>query len=135
MNIEATKDYVNAVPAHLGLHGGCTLGACDVTCDDNKSYKDGGAEADIQHIVYDENEMDLVVFPNPSTCSFNFILESPFDDLVTLEVNDFSGRLITHTNNLMPNDEHNFDDNLPMRMYIAVVKQGELSKTFKNIKQ
>lgn len=130
-NTQTLNISVNAVPAHLGLHGGCSLGACDVSCNDNKSYKYNPPSGDLHNIVYGSKEAHLIVYPNPSVNSFNFILESPIDDLIQLDVYDLNGRLIISKSGLTPNDEVDFGADLGTGMYFAVFQQGEFVKKVK----
>jgi hypothetical protein len=132
-NTQNISVSVNAVTAHLGNHGGCTLGACGSSCSSLNSYKVGGEEA-IEAHIYGESHLEVLVYPNPSRSEFNFILESPTDEMASLKVYDIQGHLLVETTNLVPNDEHRFGNELISGVYIVVVKQGDFEKATRVVK-
>lgn len=48
--------------------------------------------------------MDLIVYPNPSSSTFNFKLETSSDETVSIRVFDMSGRVVTELTNLSPKE-------------------------------
>lgn len=132
-NPQTLSISVNAVAAHVGNHGGCTLGACDASCDDNSLYK-YDTQADFYYMGYGEDDLDLMVYPNPSTSDFAFVLESPFSTEVQLSIYDLSGRLIEKMNNLSAHTEQRFGVDLPVGVYMVSIHQEGYSKTFKVVK-
>lgn len=129
-NPQTISISVNAVSAHLGYHGGCKLGTCGYTCNDNKSYK-RELEADIHQIVVGHQEADLIIYPNPSVNSFNFILESPIDDGVNMTISDINGRILSQEKGLTPNDVVTFGESLHSGVYFVTITQGDFAKTVK----
>ncbi|MCB0735132.1 MAG: T9SS type A sorting domain-containing protein, partial [Bacteroidetes bacterium] len=133
-NPQTISISVNAVSAHLGYHGGCTLGPCGYDCDDNKNYKRSVANADIHHMEGADQDIELMVFPNPSHDGFNLLLESPDDDLMTVAIYDISGRLILDSDQVQPNDVFEFGDKFPVGVYVVRVNQNSATKTIRIIK-
>ena len=131
-NPQTLKVSVNAVPAHLGNHAGDRLGHCDQSCGSisgNKSVFINAIDGD-DH----DHEASVNVYPNPSSTTFNFILESHSDELLSLYVFEASGRLLISRENITPNDEISFGENLPVGVFYAKIIQGDFVKTVKIVK-
>jgi hypothetical protein len=75
-----------------------------------------------------EAEEELSVYPNPSGSTFNFRLETTSKELVTIQLYDFSGRLVSQYNGLSPDNIITIGENLENGIYLAVVTQGALRK-------
>lgn len=77
---------------------------------------------------------ELLVYPNPSENSFNFILESPDNTGIDMIIYDISGKMLTNKKDLKPNMEINFGRELSARIYFVVLEQGQHRETRKIIK-
>jgi hypothetical protein len=78
----------------------------------------------------------LKSYPNPFTSSFRLSFESTSTDEVSLNAYDLTGRII-EANKLNYNEVNNqeFGVNYQSGMYILVLKQGEITKSFRVIKK
>jgi hypothetical protein len=92
----------------------------------SSSYK--SSEADIYSADVTEG---LTVYPNPSSSTFNFRLETTSNELVTIQLFDISGRLVQEYQSLLPDDIITVGENLENGVYIAVVTQGAFKKFVK----
>ncbi len=123
-NPQTLNISVSAVPAHLGQHGGDRLGACAQTCGTLKTNEVIGD-------IYTMGDADLIVYPNPSTSTFNFRLESGSKEPVTISIYDLRGKLISEQIFSAPSDMMVIGEELANGMYISIVKQGDFSKSLK----
>ncbi|MES2559229.1 MAG: HYR domain-containing protein [Bacteroidota bacterium] len=118
---------ISAVPAHVGLHGGDKLGSCNAVCG---MAKDGS----IGELFTEETimgEVNLIVYPNPSSKEFNFKLETPSEELVNFKVYDMSGRVVMEYTNLSPKELIILNNLTTSGIYMAEVTQGEFRKVVK----
>jgi len=89
------------------------------------------AEAEIANSIRTE---ELTVYPNPSNSTFNFMLETESNELVTIQLFDMSGRLVQEYNSLPPDDVIAIGEDLKPGIYVASVTQGLKKKYVKIIK-
>jgi N-acetylneuraminic acid mutarotase len=86
-------------------------------------------------IITDENDQagnsELIVYPNPSSSTFNFRLTTMNTESVTIQIFDMVGRLVEEYKSLSPEDILTIGENLNTGIYIAVVTQGEYRKSVK----
>lgn len=73
----------------------------------------------------------LKVYPNPSNSTFNFMLETESNELVTIQLFDLSGRQVQEYNSLSPDNVITIGEDLKPGMYMAVVTQGNYRKAVK----
>jgi hypothetical protein len=123
-NPQTLNISISAVPAHIGLHGGDRLGTCTQTCG---SLKTNAAVGDL----YTDGNVDLIVYPNPSTATFTFKLESESNEAIQIAIYDINGRLISDAQFTNSATNMIIGEELANGMYIAVVKQGNFNKTIK----
>jgi hypothetical protein len=78
----------------------------------------------------------LKSYPNPFSTSFRLSFESASTDDVSLNAYDLTGRIV-ESHKLNYNDVNNkeFGSNYQSGMYILVLKQGEITKSFRVIKK
>ena len=78
----------------------------------------------------------LISYPNPFSTSFRLSFESASTDDVSLNAYDLTGRVV-ESHKLNYNDVNNqeFGTNYQSGMYILVLKQGEITKSFRVIKR
>lgn len=123
-NVQTLSVSVNAVASHLSNHSGDKLGQCTQTC--------GSLKNDVTGELYEIGEGDLIVYPNPSSGVFKFTLESESDELITIHVYDANGKLVVSKTGGHAFEEIHIDaSELTAGIYMAVVSQGELTKTVK----
>ncbi len=126
-NPQTLSISVNAVPAHLGQHGGDKLGSCNAVC--------GFAKTNIDGDMYTQETMDgeinLIVYPNPSNSAFNFKLETESTEPVTITLYDMSGRMVMNLTNQNPTEVITIAQEMAAGVYMANVTQGEFVKTVK----
>jgi hypothetical protein len=127
-NPQTLNISINAVPSHLGNHGGDRLGSCSQVCGSAKTETPAGELFSEETTL---GEVDLIVYPNPSNSVFNFRLESQSDELVSFRLYDMSGRLITSMDNLSPKEVITTQNNLDVGMFMAEITQGEFRKVVK----
>ncbi|TRZ72144.1 MAG: T9SS C-terminal target domain-containing protein [Bacteroidetes bacterium] len=86
-------------------------------------------------IINDENEpasnSELIVYPNPSSTTFNFNLKTSGKELVSIQIYDLLGRLVSEYKSLPPGNIMTIGEDLYAGIYIAVVTQGEYRKSVK----
>lgn len=126
-NTQTLSISINAVQPHLTLHGGDKLGSCAMTCGYAKSDQIG----EIYSEETPEGEIDLIVYPNPSSTHFTFQLESQSEEPMQFVLYDMSGRMIDQQSNLSPKEALVIGDQLSTGMYTAVITQGSFSKSVK----
>ena len=73
----------------------------------------------------------LIVYPNPSTSTFNFRLYLMSEESVNIKIFDMMGRLIHEYPSLSTDNVMTIGEDLNAGIYIAVVTQGEYRKTVK----
>lgn len=77
----------------------------------------------------------LKSYPNPFTSSFKLSFVSENTEIVNVNVYDFTGRLIeSNSFNYSDVDNHDFGTNYQSGMYIVVLKQADISKSYRIIK-
>jgi hypothetical protein len=92
------------------------------------------AEGDIYTFENATEEIDLVVYPNPSASKFTFVLESASSEEVMINIFDIAGRKVLEINNKMANEKIELGEDLIAGSYVAEVFQGSKRKTIKIIK-
>jgi len=81
-------------------------------------------------------DSSLKAYPNPFVNSFKLSFVSTISDDVNLNAYDLTGRLIeTRTINYSEVNNQEFGNGYQSGMYILVLKQGEISKSFRVIKK
>lgn len=77
----------------------------------------------------------LKSYPNPFTSSFKLSFVSENTEIVNVNVYDFTGRLIeSNSFNYSDVNNHDFGTNYQSGMYIVVLKQADISKSYRIIK-
>ncbi|MGB3949315.1 MAG: T9SS type A sorting domain-containing protein [Bacteroidia bacterium] len=79
-------------------------------------------------------EMDVNVFPNPSTDNFSVVLNSENTAPYTVTVYDMGGRLIYSNTNVEAIEVLSFGQNLQKGIYLMTVTQAYNSKTLRIVK-
>jgi len=85
-------------------------------------------------VVFEDNSvvsLSCEVYPNPSNSTFNFMLETESNELVTIQLFDLSGRLVQEYNSLPPDDVIAIGEDLKPGIYMTVVTQGTNRKMVK----
>jgi len=116
---------VNAVPSHLSNHSDDKLGDCNASCSSLKKPNEVGE-------LYIVDDIELIVFPNPSNGLFKFTLESESEELITIKIYDAAGKLVhTRTGGYSHEEMHVDASQLAPGIYNAVVSQGTFVQTVK----
>jgi len=126
-NTQTLSVGVAAVPAHVGLHGGDKLGACNAVCGIAKN-------GNVGDIISEETEngvVDLIVYPNPSQNFFNITLESDSKEDVNVTIYDMSGRVVLTMTNQKAGEPIIVDQLNNVGVYMAEVTQGSFRKVVK----
>ncbi len=120
-NVQTICISVNAVPAHVPLHGGDHLGRCDQVCGSSKTDDESAPE-----MIPDAlgAGMDILLYPNPFNNHFKLQLESESNSSYSVKLFDISGRLVEEQNELSSSSTANMGDNLNSGVYFAQVKQN-----------
>jgi hypothetical protein len=126
----------SAVSAHIGLHGGDQLGACNQTCtpgNSNKAIADGDEDdQSIGELIVDE-DLEMAVFPNPTSSEFHLQIEASATEVADVLVFDLSGRVVERTS-ARTNADVVVGSKLTPGVYFIEVRHGDLSKKIKVIK-
>jgi hypothetical protein len=78
----------------------------------------------------------LKSYPNPFSSSFRLSFESTSTEEVSLNAYDLTGRIVeSHKLNYNEVNNQEFGSNYQSGMYILVLKQGEITKSFRVIKR
>lgn len=130
-NPQSLSISASAVPAHLINHSGDRLGTCDVNC---------GTQAKPGEIIgshsHDEHgDMELLIYPNPSTTYFTILLETVSEEMAQADIYDMVGKKILSIENLLPNTPYEVKNDLPTGVYLVKVNQNGVEQTMRFIKQ
>jgi len=121
---------VNAVPAHLGLHGGDQLGKCGDLCN---SVAPKNTEN--SNIAIDEQEyLEVLYAPNPFTSSFKLSYESSSEHEAIISLYGIMGNLIEKTTLSGYSNKIDLGKDMPPGIYTVSFIQGTNIKVFKIIK-
>jgi hypothetical protein len=88
-------------------------------------------KSDPAEIITEGITDELVIYPNPSHSSFNFIYKTNNSGPLTLQLFDISGRLVQALPSFPPNELVGFGEDLEYGIYLAVVTQGAVKKFVK----
>ena len=78
--------------------------------------------------------LNLVVYPNPATTSFNFKLETMSEEKVSFRIFDMAGRLVFEINEANANELYNVGENLSAGVYMIQAAQGTETKVLRVVK-
>ena len=84
--------------------------------------------------IYSDGNIDLIVYPNPSSGTFSFRLETTSDELITINIFDMMGRLISSKSTSNNYEAITIGEDLADGTYISEVMQGDYRKTVKIVK-
>lgn len=79
-------------------------------------------------------ETEISIYPNPSQSSFNCIITGDEDQLFSLAVFDYAGRIVETHENLFSNNNFTFGNDLSSGFYFVEINSGEEKEKFKIIK-
>ncbi|HTM66215.1 MAG TPA: choice-of-anchor L domain-containing protein [Flavipsychrobacter sp.] len=120
----------NAVATHLSGHPGDHLGICGDVCGGGMMKLSGSTG----EIIHDE-EMELVVYPNPFKNEFTIRIESNAFDRAEVTVYDITGRIAQRKLNQDTNTNIVLGTDLAQGVYIIEVKNGTTVKKVKMVKE
>jgi hypothetical protein len=117
-NPQTLSISINGVASHLTNHSGDALGTCTQNCGSSKRIiEDEG-------VVYDGQEFSVLVYPNPSTTSFYFEVESESDEEIGISLFDINGKQILAVDHVVPHQIVTLGSDLAPGIYMIRVKQG-----------
>ncbi len=126
-NAHTISVSVNAVSAHVPLHGGDHLGRCDQQCGSNKNGEDDDNNV-AELIAGDGGGFDMLVYPNPFHDQFHLRIESESDEKIEVRLFTLTGQLISEQKDLSANEDVVLGFELAAGLYVVEVKQGESRK-------
>lgn len=138
-NAHTLSISVNAVPSHLGLHGGDRLGTCDQqpcgTPQVASQSTENKATAMIENaVVNNEETLKVTVMPNPSASVFTLKLQSKYNAPVQMRITDATGRAVESKANLGANSTVQVGASFMSGTYYAEFTQGNQRKVVQLIK-
>jgi hypothetical protein len=77
---------------------------------------------------------EVLLYPNPSKEDFNCIINSDSELLFSLLVYDYAGRIVELKENIIPNENFTFGNNLAPGFYFVEINNGEGKEIFKIVK-
>lgn len=129
-NPQTLEISVNAVPAHVGLHGGDRLGSCTMqTCTTAPVANYAGVD---EHLH--DSKMEVIVAPNPSTTYFELAVKTSKKEPLSIRILDANGRLVESKNKVQPNSYLTVGNNYVNGIYYAQIIQGNERVVVKLIK-
>lgn len=136
-NPQTISVSINAVSAHVPLHGGDHLGKCSQHCAGSFKDEQELEEEVIGELITDEtgNGFEMVVYPNPFTNQFNIRVESKTTENLNVRVFDIAGKLMSETQNLSSTDEFASGSELAKGVYFVEVRQDDFKKVIRIVKQ
>jgi hypothetical protein len=105
---------------------------CGQTCGNSFAKMSGGSQGAGELIV--DDELEMVVYPNPTQAEFNIRIESISTDVADVRVLDLSGRIVERAAAVPTNKEVTIGKNLSPGVYFIEVRHGNLSKKIKVVK-
>ncbi len=128
-NVQNICISVNAVPAHVPLHGGDRLGNCNQVCNSGP----GKTDETTPELLFDANEtgLDVLLYPNPFTSSFHINIESSVAGAYEMQLFDITGKLLDERKNVDAAQELILGENLCRGIYFAQIRQGDLLRTIR----
>jgi hypothetical protein len=139
-NRQTLSISVNAVDAHLTGHTGDRLGSCDQTpCNTTVTNSIAGSTSKTTKeteatVTTAEEELKVIVMPNPSTTFFTLKLESKYETPVTLRVMDAQGRVVDARSKIGANSTLQIGHNYSSGTYYAELIQGTKRKVVQLVK-
>lgn len=124
-NPQTLSVSINAIASHLSNHSGDALGACTQSCGSSKKQFDASEVA-----VFGDN-MNIMVYPNPSKGAFNLEVETDVDDIITVEIMDLTGKKMGMELTAMPHEIIKIGENLAPGFYLARIVQGSKVETIR----
>jgi hypothetical protein len=127
-NAQTLSISVNAVASHLSNHAGDALGICGSSCGDlSVASKTGEMFSE----EFEGQDVDVILYPNPSTDHFSVMVESDMEELITVELYDMAGNLIEKVQGQYTYHEIEMGRDLASGMYMVIVTQGNYRKVLK----
>jgi hypothetical protein len=132
---------INAVAAHLRNHSGDRVGKCNEQCGDTKKKKkdkhNNHREARPAGQLISDGELDILLYPNPSSKDFHITLESHAAEPATADIliYDLTGRLVEKHSAQAVGSELTVGQDLASGTYMIQVRHGDQSKMIKVTKQ
>jgi hypothetical protein len=121
---------VNAVPAHVPLHGGDNLGPCGATCGVTGSRPIDEFQGELL-----ENEgFETIVYPNPTSGEFSIMINSESQSQILGVVYDLTGKKVMEFNDIKPNVSYPVNAPLSKGIYFLKLEQNGHQQSVRLIK-
>ncbi len=130
-NPQTLSISVNAVPAHVGLHGGDRLGTCDMLPCTAPSIVSKKSAVDVSE---GHGKLTVTVAPNPSSTHFTFRLHSEDETPVSIRIVNGTGQVLESANKVNANGTVQMGSKLINGMYFAEFMQGTDRQVIKVMK-
>ena len=130
-NPQTLSVSVNAIASHLSNHSGDALGTCNSSCGTvGNSSKTGEMFTE----EFEGQDVDVILYPNPSTDHFSVMVESEMEEMITIEVYDMAGNIVERTEGQFTYHEIEMGRNLASGIYMVVITQGNYRKVLRAVK-
>jgi hypothetical protein len=130
-NPQTISISVNAVPDHVGLHGGDRLGTCEMEPCTSPSMVSMNIAADAGD---DDGKLKVSVAPNPTSTHFTFRLHSEIETPVSIRIVNSTGQVMESANKVNANSTVQMGGKLINGMYFAEFTQGSDRQVIKVMK-
>jgi len=129
-NPQTLSISINAVPAHVCLHGGDQLGQCGQTC---------GGPVNARMVLGNsgnttDQELAVQAYPNPFNDGLHIWVESNTYDVADVVITDVAGKKLETRMSQPTNAEIVVGRTLAAGMYLVEVRHGNVSRQIKVVK-
>jgi hypothetical protein len=121
---------VNAVPAHVPLHGGDNLGPCGATC----GVIGTRPIDEFQGELLENEGFETIVYPNPTSGEFSIMINSESQSQVLGVVYDLTGKKVMEFNDIKPNVSYPVNAPLSKGIYFLKIEQDGHQQSVRLIK-
>ena len=129
-NMQTICISVNAVPAHVPLHGGDFLGPCGAVCGVNNARPIDEFKGELL-----ENEgFETIVYPNPASGEFSIMINSENTSPVTGILFDMTGKKVMEFNDIKPNVSYPVNAPVSKGIYFLKLEQDGHNQSVRLIK-
>ncbi len=122
-NPQTLSVSINAVPTHLSMHSGDRLGYCGQSCNPVKVSTQGN-----MLILNENNELQVLVYPNPFTNGFHIKVERADDQQVNVRLFNITGQTLQTITDLHSDQDLSLGNDLTSGIYFLEVQQGDFKK-------
>ena len=129
-NPQTLSISVNAVASHLTNHAGDALGDCNSSCG-SLGMASKTQTGEMFSEEFEGQDVDVILYPNPSIDHFTVMVESEMEELITVEVFDMSGNKVERVVGQFTYHEIELGNRLASGIYMVVITQGDYRKVLR----